>query len=195
MLLLLDNYDSFTFNLAQYFMELGEEVRVVRNDELTVTQALELNPDRVVISPGPGRPAGAGITLELIAAVAGKLPLLGVCLGHQAIAEHYGAKVVHAPTLMHGKTSEIVHQGAGLLAGLPSPFKATRYHSLTVDPSSLPECLEATAHTPEGVIMALKHRKLDIQGVQFHPEAILTEHGHAMLKNWLNEKPVATATG
>lgn len=186
MLLLLDNYDSFTFNLAQYFMELGEEVRVVRNDERTVAQALEPRPDRVVISPGPGRPSGAGITLELIAAVAGRLPLLGVCLGHQAIAEHFGGKVVHAPSLMHGKTSEIVHEGEGLLRDLPSPFLATRYHSLTVDPSSLPDCLEITARTKDGVIMALRHRQLAVEGVQFHPEAILTEHGHAMLRNWLH---------
>jgi anthranilate synthase component II len=191
-LLLIDNYDSFTFNLAQYFMELGEEVRVIRNDELTVAQALALHPRRVVISPGPGRPCQAGISLELIAAVAGRLPLLGVCLGHQAIAEYYGGRVVHAPSLMHGKTSEILHGGAGLLAGLPSPFRATRYHSLTVDPSSLPGCLEVTARTEDGVIMALRHRALDIQGVQFHPEAILTEHGHAMLRNWLRG---ATASG
>ena len=185
MLLLLDNYDSFTFNLAQYFMELGEDVRVVRNDELTVEEALELSPQRVCISPGPGRPAAAGITPELIAAVVGKIPLLGVCLGHQAIAEHYGAKITHAPTLVHGKTSEIMHEGAGMLTGLPSPFKATRYHSLTIDPSTLPECLEVTARTQDGVIMAMRHKQLDIEGVQFHPEAILTEHGHAMLKNWL----------
>lgn len=187
MLLLLDNYDSFTFNLAQYFMVLGQDVRVIRNDQLTAAQVMGLNPTRVVISPGPGRPARAGITLELIAAAAGKLPLLGVCLGHQAIAEHFGASVVHAPTLMHGKTSEIVHHGAGLLAGLPSPFMATRYHSLTVDPSSLPDCLEATARTADGVIMALRHRTLAIEAVQFHPEAILTEHGYSMLKNWLEQ--------
>lgn len=186
MLFLLDNYDSFTFNLAQYFMELGEEVRVVRNDELTVEQVLEFKPERVCISPGPGRPAGAGITLELIAAVAGKLPLLGVCLGHQAIAEHYGGKIVHAPSLMHGKTSEVTHEGTGLFRELPSPFRATRYHSLTVDPSSLPDCLEVTARTKDGVVMALRHKELDVAAVQFHPEAILTEHGHALLKNWLS---------
>lgn len=185
LLLLLDNYDSFTFNLAQYFMELGEEVRVVRNDELSVEKLLALKPERVCISPGPGRPAGAGVTLELIAACAGKLPLLGVCLGHQAIAEHFGGKVVHAPSLMHGKTSAIYHEGVGVFAGLPSPFTACRYHSLTVDPDTLPACLQVTARTEDGVIMGLRHRELDVEGVQFHPEAILTEHGHAMLRNWL----------
>jgi anthranilate synthase component 2 len=182
MLLLLDNYDSFTFNLAQYFMELGEDVRVVRNDELTVDQVLALKPDRVCISPGPGRPAGAGITLPLIAAC--KVPLLGVCLGHQAIAEHFGGRIVHAPPLMHGKTSQIKHESKGVFAGLPTPFKATRYHSLIVEPASLPACLEITARVGD-VIMGLRHRTLPIQGVQFHPEAILTEHGHALLRNWL----------
>ncbi|MCB9933768.1 MAG: aminodeoxychorismate/anthranilate synthase component II [Planctomycetes bacterium] len=194
MLLLLDNYDSFTFNLAQYFMELGQDVRVVRNDELSVEQALALKPERVCISPGPGRPAGAGITLALIAACAGKLPVVGVCLGHQAIAEHFGGRVVHAPSLMHGKTSAVYHEGAGLFRGLPSPFTACRYHSLTVDPDTLPACIEVTARTQEGpstgsgqgVIMGLRHRELEIEGVQFHPEAILTQHGHAMLRNWLN---------
>ena len=185
MLLLLDNYDSFTFNLAQYFMELGEDVHVVRNDELSVEQALALNPQRVCISPGPGRPGGAGISLELIAACAGKLPVLGVCLGHQAIAEHFRGNVVHAPTLMHGKTSEIHHESAGVFHGLPSPFKATRYHSLTVEAASLPDCLEVTARTDDGVIMGLRHKELAIEGVQFHPEAILTEHGHKLLQNWL----------
>jgi anthranilate synthase component 2 len=182
MLLLIDNYDSFTFNLAQYFMELGEDVRVYRNDEISVADALALKPDRVCISPGPGRPAGAGITMALIAAC--RVPLLGVCLGHQAIAEHFGARVVHAPTLMHGKASMIEHDGRGVFAGLPSPFKATRYHSLAVDPSSVPDCLEITARAG-GVIMGLRHRTLPIEGVQFHPEAILTEHGHALLRNWV----------
>lgn len=182
-LLLLDNYDSFTFNLAQYFMELGEVVHVARNDQLSVAEALALNPARVCISPGPGRPAGAGITLELIAAC--KAPLLGVCLGHQAIAEHFGARIVHAPTLVHGKTSEVLHQGAGVFRDLPSPLVATRYHSLTVDPDSVPDCLEVTARTQDGVIMGLRHKTLPMEGMQFHPEAILTEHGHALLKNWL----------
>ena len=186
-LFLLDNYDSFTFNLAQYFMELGEDVRVARNDELTPSDVLALKPDRVCISPGPGRPSNAGITLELIAACAGRLPLLGVCLGHQAIAEHFGGNVVNAPTLMHGKTSEIVHEGAGVFRGLPSPFTATRYHSLTVDPATLPSDLQVTARTEDGVIMGLKHSQLAIEGVQFHPEAILTQHGHQLLKNWLEQ--------
>jgi anthranilate synthase component II len=184
-LLLLDNYDSFTFNLAQYFMELGEAVRVVRNDELSVPQALALKPDRVCISPGPGRPRGAGITMALIAAC--EVPLLGVCLGHQAIAEHFGGRIIHAPTLMHGKTSAIEHEGKGVFAGLPSPFRATRYHSLTVAPSSVPTCLEMTAHA-EDVIMGLRHKTLPIEGVQFHPEAILTEHGHTLLRNWLTTR-------
>jgi anthranilate synthase component II len=185
MLLLLDNYDSFTFNLAQYFMELGQDVRVVRNDELGVDQALALKPDRVCISPGPGRPAGAGITMALIAACS--VPLLGVCLGHQAIAEHFGGRIVHAPTLMHGKTSAIEHGGKGVFAGLSSPFKATRYHSLTVDPASVPDCLEVTARTGD-VIMGLRHKTRAFEGVQFHPEAILTEHGHALLRNWLSTR-------
>jgi len=185
LLLLLDNYDSFTFNLAQYFLELGEQVRVVRNDELSVEQALALRPARVCISPGPGRPASAGITPALIGAC--DVPLLGVCLGHQAIAEHFGGRIVHAPTLMHGKTSAIHHQGAGVFKGLPSPFTACRYHSLVVDPASLPECLEVTARTEDGVIMGLRHRTRAIEGVQFHPEAILTEHGHALLRNWLEQ--------
>ncbi|MCG3182186.1 MAG: Anthranilate synthase component 2 [Planctomycetes bacterium] len=185
MLLLLDNYDSFTFNLAQYFLELGEQVRVVRNDELSVEQVLALRPARVCISPGPGRPAGAGITTALIGAC--DVPLLGVCLGHQAIAEHFGGRTVHAPMLMHGKTSAIHHQGAGVFKGLPSPFTACRYHSLVVDPVSLPECLKVTARTEDGVIMGLRHRTRAIEGVQFHPEAILTEHGHALLRNWLEQ--------
>jgi anthranilate synthase component 2 len=185
LLLLLDNYDSFTFNLAQYFMELGQQVRVISNDELSVEEALALKPERVCISPGPGRPSGAGITLGLIAAC--KVPLLGVCLGHQAIAEHFGGKVVHAPTLMHGKTSAVYHEGAGVFAGLPSPFAACRYHSLTVDPETLPSCLQVTARTQDGVIMGLRHREREIEGVQFHPEAILTEHGHALLRNWLGQ--------
>jgi anthranilate synthase component II len=185
MLLLLDNYDSFTFNLAQYFMELGERVRVVRNDELTVEQALALKPERVCISPGPGRPSRAGITLGLIAAC--DVPLFGVCLGHQAIVEHFGGRVVHAPTLVHGKTSEIEHSGEGVFRGLPSPFKGTRYHSLAADAQSLPSCLEVTARTGD-VIMGLRHKTLPIEGVQFHPEAILTEHGHALLRNWLSTR-------
>lgn len=185
MLLLLDNYDSFTFNLAHYFMELGQEVRVVRNDALTVSEAVAMNPARVVISPGPGRPETSGITMQLIAAIAGRLPILGVCLGMQAIGLHFGAQVVHAPELVHGRTSPVLHSSAGMFRGLPSPFAATRYHSLSLDPSSIPECLEVTARTQDGTIMGVRHRALEVEGVQFHPEAILTEHGHALLRNWL----------
>ncbi|MBX3474966.1 MAG: aminodeoxychorismate/anthranilate synthase component II [Planctomycetes bacterium] len=186
MLLLLDNYDSFTFNLAHYLTELGQEVQVLRNDAATVAEAVALGPQRLVISPGPGRPESSGITLELIAALAGKLPILGVCLGLQAIGMHFGAKVVHAPTIVHGRTSPVLHAGKGLFAGLPSPFSATRYHSLCLDAASLPDCLEVTARTQDGVIMGLRHRELPVQAVQFHPEAVLTEHGHTMLRNWLD---------
>lgn len=186
MLLLIDNYDSFTFNLAQYFMQLGQEVRVERNDALTVDAIeRELKPKRVVISPGPGTPQRAGICLELISRLAGKTPILGVCLGHQAIGESFGGRVVAAPTLVHGKTSHVEHDGKGIYAGLENPFAATRYHSLAVDAASLPDCLEVTARTPEGVIMGLRHRKLPVEGVQFHPESILTTEGMKLLKNWL----------
>lgn len=186
MLLLIDNYDSFTFNLAQYFMQLGQEVRVERNDALSADAVeRELKPRRVVISPGPGTPQRAGICLELIARLAGKTPILGVCLGHQAIGEAFGGRVVNAPALVHGKTSPIQHDGKGIYAGLENPFAATRYHSLVVDGASLPDCLEVTARTPEGVIMGLRHRKLPVEGVQFHPESILTTEGMKLLKNWL----------
>lgn len=185
MLLLLDNYDSFTFNLAHYLAELGQDVRVLRHDAVTVAEVLELAPQRVVISPGPGRPENAGITMALLAALAGKVPILGVCLGLQAIGLHYGARVIHAPEIVHGRTSPVTHEGKGLFKGLPSPLAATRYHSLCLDPSSLPACLEVTARTQDGTIMAARHRELAIEGVQFHPEAILTEHGHVMLRNWL----------
>jgi anthranilate synthase component 2 len=184
MLLLIDNYDSFTFNLAHYFAELGEAVRVVRNDAATPDELEALKPRRICISPGPGRPRDSGVTPGLFARFAGKIPIFGVCLGMQALSEHYGASLAHAPTLMHGKTSEVSHNGAGVFAGLPSPFIATRYHSLCVEPSSVPACLEVTAQC-QGVIMGLRHRELPVEGVQFHPEAILTEHGHAMLRNWL----------
>jgi anthranilate synthase component II len=183
-LLLIDNYDSFTFNLAHYFHELGEDVRVVRNDALSVDEALKLSPRRLCISPGPGRPADAGAMPALLAAFLGRVSILGVCLGMQAIAEHFGARVVHAPTLVHGKTTLIEHDSSGLFRGLPSPFKATRYHSLCVEESSLPPELEVTARS-QGVIMGLRHTDLPVEGVQFHPEAILTEHGHALLQNWL----------
>lgn len=187
MLLLLDNYDSFTFNLAHYLTELGQDVRVLRNDAVTVAEVLELAPQRVVISPGPGRPETSGITMALIAAMAGKVPILGVCLGLQAIGLHYGVSVVQAPTIVHGRTSAVTHDGRGIFQGLPSPFAATRYHSLCLDPASLPACLEVTARTQDGTIMAARHRELAIEGVQFHPEAILTEHGHIMLRNWLKD--------
>ncbi len=185
MLLMIDNYDSFTYNLVQYLGELGAEVKVVRNDEVTVAQAEALRPDRIVISPGPCSPNEAGISLGVIERLGGRVPILGVCLGHQAIGQAFGGKVVHAKTLMHGKTSPIVHSGRGVFGGLPSPFTATRYHSLAVERESLPDALEITAWTGDGEIMGLAHRRLRVEGVQFHPESILTEHGHAMLKNFL----------
>jgi len=187
MLLMIDNYDSFTYNLVQYFGELGEEVRVARNDEISVAQIAALAPDRLCISPGPCSPAEAGVSLAAIAAFAGKLPILGVCLGHQAIGHAFGGRVVRAGRLMHCKTDAVHHTGAGVFAGLPSPFTATRYHSLAVQRDSLPDCLEVTAWTDDGEIMGLRHRTLAVEGVQFHPESIATEHGHALLKNFLAE--------
>ncbi len=188
MLLMVDNYDSFTYNLVQYFGELGAEVQVVRNDEASVAQVLAMRPAQVVISPGPCSPAEAGISVDAIRTFAGKVPLLGVCLGHQAIGAAFGGKVVHAATLMHGKTSPIEHAGAGVFAGLPSPFTATRYHSLAIERASLPECLEVTAWTADGEIMGVRHRSLAVEGVQFHPESILSEHGRKLLQNFLNTK-------
>ncbi len=185
MLLVIDNYDSFTFNLVQYFGQLGVEQRVFRNDEITVEQALALNPERVMISPGPCSPTEAGVSCDIIRAFAGKKPLLGVCLGHQAIGQVYGGKVVRAPNLMHGKTSPIFHDGEDLFRGMPSPFEATRYHSLVVDRPSLPECLKVTAWTDDGLIMGLKHRTLPVWGVQFHPESYVTERGLDILANFL----------
>jgi anthranilate synthase component 2 len=185
MLLMIDNYDSFTFNLVQYLGELGADVRVVRNDELTVDEVERLRPDRIVVSPGPCSPNEAGVSLALIERLGSRMPILGVCLGHQAIGQAYGGKVVHAKTLMHGKVSAIHHSGRGVFAGLPSPFTATRYHSLAVERDSLPASLEVTAWTDDGEIMGLAHRDHPVEGVQFHPEAILTEHGHALLKNFL----------
>jgi len=184
-LLVIDNYDSFTFNLVQYFGQLGVEQRVFRNDEITVEQALALNPERVMISPGPCSPTEAGVSCDIIRAFAGKKPLLGVCLGHQAIGQVYGGKVVRAPNLMHGKTSPIFHDGEDLFRGMPSPFEATRYHSLVVDRPSLPECLKVTAWTDDGLIMGLKHRTLPVWGVQFHPESYVTERGLDILANFL----------
>ncbi len=185
MLLLIDNYDSFTYNLAQYLGELGADVRVERNDALTVDDVERLGPERIVISPGPCTPNEAGISLDLIARVAGRIPILGVCLGHQAIGQAFGGKVVRAPRVMHGKTSPIEHDGSGLFRGIPSPMQATRYHSLVVEPASLPESLVVTARTAEGEIMALRHKALPVWGVQFHPESILTVDGKKLLANFL----------
>ncbi len=185
MILLIDNYDSFTYNLVHYLGELGANVVVHRNDSLTVDEALGLKPEGIVISPGPCDPDRSGICLDLIAANAGKVPLMGVCLGHQAIGQAYGGKVVRAPAPMHGKVSEITHSGKSLLKGLASPFEATRYHSLTVDKDSLPDCLEITATSSDGLIMGLQHKELPIHGVQFHPESIATEHGHRILANFI----------
>jgi anthranilate synthase component 2 len=182
---LIDNYDSFTYNLAQYLGELGAEVRVFRNDEISVDQVAALAPSHVVISPGPGTPDDAGITLSLIARVAGSVPVLGVCLGHQAIGQAFGGKVVRAGRVMHGKVSRIRHDGGGVFIGVPDEFVATRYHSLVVERESLPACLGVTAQSEDGEIMGLRHRSLALEGVQFHPEALLTEHGHRMLQNFL----------
>ncbi len=186
MLLMIDNYDSFTYNLVQYFGELGEDVQVARNDEITTDGIARLAPARICISPGPCTPAEAGVSLELLKRFAGQIPILGVCLGHQAIGQSFGGRVVRAKTLMHGKTSPIEHTGAGVFAGLPSPLTAARYHSLAVERASLPDCLEVTAWTADGEIMGLRHRGFAIEGVQFHPESIATEHGHQLLKNFLN---------
>ena len=185
MLLMIDNYDSFTYNLVQYFAELGEEVAVYRNDEISIGQIEALKPEYIVVSPGPCTPHEAGISVAAINHFAGKIPLLGVCLGHQSIGQAFGGRIIHAKTLMHGKTSLIEHAGAGVFAGLPNPFTATRYHSLAVERETLPDCLEVTAWTADGEIMGLRHRTLALEGVQFHPESILTEHGHALLRNFL----------
>ncbi len=185
MILLIDNYDSFTFNLVHLLGDLGARCDVVRNDQLSVDEALAREPEAIVLSPGPCAPVDAGICLDLIRASAGRLPVLGVCLGHQAIGEAFGGEVVRAAEPMHGKLGRIVHAGDDVFAGLPSPFLATRYHSLVVDPSSLPDALVATAHTEDGVIMGLRHRTLPVFGVQFHPESIASEHGHQLLANFL----------
>ena len=185
MLLMIDNYDSFTYNLVQYFGELGEDVRVVRNDEITLEHIEELAPARICISPGPCSPNEAGISLALLQRFAERIPILGVCLGHQAIGQAFGGKVVRAKTLMHGKVSPVEHTASGVFASLPNRFTAARYHSLAVERASLPSCLEVTAWTDDGEIMGLRHRTLAVEGVQFHPESIATEHGHTMLKNFL----------
>jgi len=188
MLLMIDNYDSFTYNLVQYLGELGQDVRVVRNDEVTVEEIGALAPERIVISPGPCTPNEAGVSLPVLARFAGKIPILGVCLGHQAIGQAFGGKIVHAKTLMHGKVSPIHHAGTGVFRGLPSPFNATRYHSLAIERASCPAELEITAWTDDGEIMGVRHRSLAVEGVQFHPESILTEHGHALLRNFLTQE-------
>ena len=185
MLLLIDNYDSFTYNLVHYLGELGAVVEIYRNDALSAAEALALNPEAIVLSPGPCDPDRAGICLELIRKNAGGIPLLGVCLGHQAIGQAFGGKVVRAPSLMHGKTSDIRHNASGLFAGVPTPFSATRYHSLVVERETLSDCLEVTAQTDDGIIMGLAHRQFPIHGVQFHPESIASEQGHELLKNFL----------
>jgi anthranilate synthase component 2 len=187
MLLMIDNYDSFTYNLVQYLGELGETVLVRRNDEIDLDGVALLAPARIVISPGPCTPKEAGISVPLIRRFAGRIPILGVCLGHQSIGEAFGGTIVHAREIMHGKTSRIHHRGEGVFKGLPSPFTAIRYHSLVIDGASRPEELEVTAWTEDGEIMGVRHRSLPVQGVQFHPESILTEHGHALLRNFLEE--------
>lgn len=189
MLLMIDNYDSFTYNLVQYFGELGVEVVVRRNDSIRVEDISKMAPSHIVISPGPGTPDQAGISLEIIQKLSGAIPILGVCLGHQAMGQVFGGRVVRAPTLMHGKTSTIHHHGTDLFFSLPSPFRATRYHSLIVEKSDFPDCLEITAWTEDGLVMGLRHKTLAVYGVQFHPESILTEYGHDLLKNFIDPSP------
>jgi anthranilate synthase/aminodeoxychorismate synthase-like glutamine amidotransferase len=186
---MIDNYDSFTYNLVQYLCELGAEVRVWRNDEITVDAIAGLSPARIVLSPGPCTPNEAGITLEVLERLSGKIPILGVCLGHQAIGQAFGGKVVRAKRVMHGKVSRIRHDGQGVFSGVPDEFVATRYHSLVVERDTLPDCLTLTAQAEDGEIMGVRHRSLAVEGVQFHPEALLTEHGHRMLDNFLKGRP------
>ncbi|MEO7063873.1 MAG: aminodeoxychorismate/anthranilate synthase component II [Dokdonella sp.] len=193
MLLMIDNYDSFTWNLVQYFGELGEDVRVIRNDEMTLAAVRGLQPSAIVISPGPGTPDDAGVSLDVLRELAGTTPIFGVCLGHQAMGQAFGGKVVRAREIMHGKTSSIHHDGLGVFRDLPNPFTATRYHSLVVEKTSLPDCLEVSAWTERedgsfDEIMGLRHQTLAVEGVQFHPESILTEHGHALLRNFLSRQ-------
>lgn len=193
--LLIDNYDSFTYNLYQYLCELGADVEVVRNDQITVAEVAARHPDRIVISPGPCTPAEAGISVDVIRELGSQIPILGVCLGHQAIGAAYGGAVVRAPLVMHGKLSPIHHNGQGVFAGLPSPFLATRYHSLIVRREDLPDELEVTAWTEDGLIMGLRHRSQPVEGVQFHPESIMTEGGKQMLANFLASVPVSVGSG
>jgi anthranilate synthase component 2 len=189
MLLMIDNYDSFTWNLVQYLGELGADVHVHRNDAITVSEVAAWEPSHIVVSPGPCTPNEAGISVDLIRAFAGKIPILGVCLGHQAIGQAFGGRIVRAQRVMHGKLSPVTHDGKGSFTGLPSPLAATRYHSLAIERASLPPDLEVTATADDGEIMGVRHRRLAVEGVQFHPEAILTEHGHALLRNFLEGKP------
>lgn len=192
MIFVLDNYDSFTYNLVQYIGELGSEVEVRRNDRVTVDEIRAIRPDAIVLSPGPGTPSEAGILLETIRSFAGQIPILGVCLGHQGIGEVFGGRVVSAPSLVHGKTTDVLHDGRTIFSGLPSPFPAARYHSLVVDPRSVPDNLEISAHTSAGIIMGLRHRRMLVEGVQFHPESILTTAGKQLLQNFLNLVPAAS---
>ncbi len=194
MILLIDNYDSFTYNLYQYLTELGGQVEVHRNDQISVEDCLSMAPERVVISPGPCTPREAGISVDLVHAFQGKAPLLGVCLGLQCIGEAYGGVVAYAGEIMHGKTSQVFHDGKGVFAGLPDPFEAIRYHSLAITPESVPDVLEVSARTERGVIMGARHREFAIEGVQFHPESIMTQHGHALLQNFL-DMPAAQPVG
>ncbi|MCC7257795.1 MAG: aminodeoxychorismate/anthranilate synthase component II [Gammaproteobacteria bacterium] len=188
-LLLIDNYDSFTYNLVQAFLVLGADVRVFRNDEITVAQALDLAPTHVCISPGPGRPDEAGVSLAMIAAFERRVPLFGVCLGHQSLVQHFGGQIVSAPRLMHGKTSQVNHDGRGVYAGMPDPFQAGRYHSLTAEDGSMPAVLEVTARSERGEIMGVRHRELPLEGVQFHPESVLTPEGNRLMENFLRFGP------
>ncbi len=185
MLLVIDNYDSFTYNLVQYMAELGQQVRVVRNDEVSVDDVARMSPEHIVISPGPCTPNEAGISLDVIAKLSGKIPILGVCLGHQSIGQAFGGKVIRAKEVVHGKTSRVFHDDKGIFAGLPNPFEATRYHSLVVERSSLPDCLEITAKTWDEEIMGLRHKTLPVEGLQFHPESFLTKVGKDLLRNFL----------
>lgn len=185
MLLMIDNYDSFTYNLVQYFGELGQDVRVFRNDQISIGEIEALKPDHIVVSPGPCTPNEAGISVAAITHFAGKIPLLGVCLGHQSIGQAFGGRIIRAKQLMHGKTSMIHHADQGVFAGLPNPFEATRYHSLVIERETIPDCLEITAWTDDGEIMGVRHKTLAVEGVQFHPESVLTQHGHDMLRNFL----------
>ncbi|MGH7738913.1 MAG: anthranilate synthase component II [bacterium] len=190
MILVIDNYDSFTYNLVQYLGEMGADIQVARNDEVTVQEILKRQPDQVLISPGPCSPKEAGVSVETIQKLAGKVPILGVCLGHQSIGYAFGGRIIRAGKLMHGKTSRITHDGQGVFRGLPNPFQATRYHSLVIDKTSLPDCLEVTATSEDGEIMGVRHKSLRVEGVQFHPESILTESGKALLANFLEVKPL-----